>query len=557
MTIRLLASGSISAIALSILGASPAQADVASCQALRTLVLPGAHVTGADMVPAGTFAVPPGLQGTYGRTSDMSRVPAFCRVRGVATPTPQSEIVFEVWLPQGGEWSGRLHMVGNGGYSSDIRYAALGGLVSRGSVAVATNTGHVGDEPDFAEGRPESIADWGHRSVHASVVAAKAVTEAYFGRAANHSYFSGCSTGGHQGLMSAQRYPDDFDGILAGAPGHNRTNLNFGFLWQFVSNHRRGDNGNPILDSDDLRLVYSALMRACDGADGVEDGVIANPRRCDFDVAELLCDDASGQNCLTAEQVDALKAMYRGPRNPRTGEQLYPGWSFGTEGIERTANQGHVGWSEYWANPRRQNEPQRVQYFTHWVFKNHNWDWWSFDWDRDVDFTRRSMGHLVDAVSPDLTRFQANGGKLIMYMGWGDPVVAPEDTINYYEDVVDFTGRVIGATDDAQALAAVQDYARLFMVPGMGHCARGPGISAMVTEDGAAGDPGHDMVTALYDWVERSRPPAEFVVAKHNNDNPQDGVRFTRTLCAWPQTAQFRGGDPNQAANHRCMRPEN
>ena len=241
------------------------------CLSLAGAVLTNARVETAETNLSGTV---PGARGAA-----PIDLPGFCRVRGLATPTPRSHIHFEAWLPLNG-WNGRIEMIGNGGYSSGISVSALAALVRQGTAAVATDTGHDGGELDFGYGNDDAIADWGNRAVHETSSSAKALTARFYGRAPHYSYFAGCSTGGHQALMEAQRYPADFDGILAGDPGNNRTNLNFGFLWQFLANHAPGDNGHPILSAQDLALVNRAAIKECDTLDGVTDGVIADPRQC-------------------------------------------------------------------------------------------------------------------------------------------------------------------------------------------------------------------------------------------------------------------------------------
>ena len=273
------------------------------CRALAGALSRDARVESAEAIVSGTLA--------GGRGAPLAGLPRFCRVRGLATPTPRSRIHFEAWLPLTG-WNGRIEMIGNGGYSSAINANELAVLVRGGTAAVATDTGHEGGELDFGYGNDDAIADWGHRAVHESIVSAKALAARFYGRSPRYSYFAGCSTGGHQALMEAQRYPADFDGILAGDPGNNRTNLNLGFLWQFLANHEPGDNGHPILAVQDLVLVDRAAVKQCDALDGVTDGVIADPRQCKFTPAQLRCAAGKTPDCLSGRQVQALEQMYAG-----------------------------------------------------------------------------------------------------------------------------------------------------------------------------------------------------------------------------------------------------
>jgi len=456
--------------------------------------------------------------------------PAFCRIQGLITPTPQSRIHFELWMPVTG-WSGRIEMVGNGGYSSQMRLDELARLVHSGDAALATDTGHEGDGLEFGFANNEAIADWGYRAVHVSVVAAKALVTRFYGQAPKYAYFTGCSTGGHQGLMEAQRYPDDFDGILAGDPGNNRTNLNFGFLWQFLATHPDGDNEHPILTPDDLKHVNQAAMEKCDALDGVRDGVITDPRRCGFDPAALRCTEAKDAGCLTDTQIAALKKMYGGARRRDSGESIYPGWPVGSEAVE---NGG--GWQLYWANPQKPDEPQRADYFRRWAFNDPGWNWWSFDWSNGVDAARRKMGPLVDAVSTDLSAYRKRGGKLLLYHGSADPVASATDTIAYYEQL-------------SRRNPNAPSFARLFMVPGMAHCMGGPGASSFMS--GADAD--HDARLALRRWVEQGQAPEQIIAVKFKSRLSDSGILMSRPLCAWPKLPAYKGsGDSNDAANFVC-----
>ena len=455
-------------------------------------------------------------------------LPAFCRVRGLATPTPRSRIHFEAWLPLTG-WSGRIQMIGNGGYSSAINKNALAALVRQGAVAVATDTGHEGGELEFGFGNDDAIIDWGSRAVHESIVAAKSLAAWFYGRAPRYAYFAGCSTGGHQALMEAQRYPADFDGILAGDPGNNRTNLNFGFLWQFLANHEPGDNNHPILAAQDLALVNRAAVKQCDALDGVTDGVISNPRQCHFAPSQLLCREGQTSECLTDRQIRAMGRMYAGARRRDTGQTIYPGWPIGSE-----APEGAGGWQAYWANPARAVEPQRVDYFRYWIFNDPGWNWWSFDWGKGVDTARARMAPLVDAVSPDLSIFARRGGKIILYQGWADPVVSAPDTIAYYQ-------RMAASTPHAAAFSS------LYLVPGMGHCTGGPGA----TDFSSGADANGNIALALQAWVEKGAKPGS-ILAVHHPSRP-GLASFSRPLCPWPQRTHYSGsGDSADAVNFAC-----
>ncbi|MDE2450687.1 MAG: tannase/feruloyl esterase family alpha/beta hydrolase [Gammaproteobacteria bacterium] len=511
------------------------------------LRLPLAKITTADEVAPGAFREPAGDP----QHGDFSDLPGFCRVHGFVHPVPDSNIGFEVWLPLG-TWSGRLHMVGNGAYMSSIYWPELANRIRQGDVGVATDTGHEGGSLKFGVGHPQRIIDWGQRAVHATVAIAKLVTRAYFGIPARYSYFSGCSTGGEQALSEAQRYPADFNGIIAGDPGNYRTTLNMAFLWQFEKNHRPGDDAHPILGVADLELLHDAVLKACDAVDGVRDGVINDPRDCKFDVASLLCKQGAKGHCLSAEQVSAIRAMYAGPSDPVTGAQIYPGYTLGSEGIVVEPGQKLPGWTEYWANPLEPEEPQRVDFFRDWVFADPAWNWWRFDWHTDPGIVAADIGPKVDAVNPDLRAFADQGGKLIMFMGWADPVGSALAAPEYYRQVEEFTANHLGVKD---AMPAVQKYLRLYMIPGMGHCAGGPGPTnfSTATRDSTppVGDASHDMIMALEDWVEKDEAPGS-LIGTHYADKKRKVIAFQRPLCVYPAVARYAGGDVKEANSFRC-----
>ncbi|MBV8393957.1 MAG: tannase/feruloyl esterase family alpha/beta hydrolase [Alphaproteobacteria bacterium] len=527
--------------------AAPAMAQTAKsdadCTALTNLALPHATITAATAERSGVFHEE---RAANGKPRDHEDLPPYCRVLGSATPVPDSKIGFEIWLPLGG-WTGRLQAIGNGAYDDRIYYAQMAQRVQAGDVVVATDTGHKGGELSFGVGHPEAIIDWGSgRAVHESTVAAKAVAQALFGNAPRYAYFAGCSTGGHQALAAAQRYPNDYDGIIAGDPGNDRTNLNLTFLWHFLKNHAKGDNSTPILTPAKLKMVRAATVAACDGLDGVKDGVINDPRQCKFDVASLACQPGQDEaQCLTPSQVDAMKAMYAGPTDVRTGKPLYAPFLPGSEGSIATPDDRYPGWSAYWANTRKPEEPQRVDSIRLWVYNDPSWNWWSFDWGKDIDTVRAKLVPMIDATSTDLSAFKAHGGKLILFTGWDDPVGAPLDIVDYYEK-----------------LGAPESYARLYMVPGMVHCAQGSGATnfSTATRDSVppVSDARHDMGVALRDWVEQSRAPAEIVATHFDGPQATEGkgrVAFQRPLCPWPRIAKYKGGPTEQAESFACEAP--
>jgi hypothetical protein len=473
------------------------------CEQLTSLVLPNAAVTLARAYPAGEFAATP--------TSRAVRVPAFCRVAMTVRPTPDSDIKVEVWLPDGERWNGKLLGTDNGGFSGAINYAALARAITLGYAATSTDTGHSGDQMDFGIGHPEKIVDWAYRSIHEMTVVAKVVVEKATGRAPRRSYFSGCSTGGQQALSEAQRYPADYDGIVAGAPGNNRVNLIYGFLWSWLATHDA--HGSPILPTAKLPALAKAAVAACDRIDGLEDGLISDPASCHFDPTVLACTTAESDQCLTPAQIEAVKKIYAGART-RSGHQLYPGWAPGSES----------GWGTYIIDPR---EPVRVGLFRGWLFQNPAWDPRSFDWDTDVAAVNAAYPFL-SAMSTDYSAFKARGGRLILYTGLADPVVSPFDTIAYYESVAHAMG----------GMAAVQSFFRFFPAPGMAHCRGGAGPNTF------------DALAALDAWVEHGTAP-DSIPASHSTAGTVDR---TRPLCAYPAVARYGGtGSIDDAASFTCM----
>jgi hypothetical protein len=469
-----------------------------SCDQLTTMTLPNATVTAARSYPAGEFT----SGGTF-------QVPAFCRVMATATPTPDSNIKVEVWLPD--SWNGKLFGAGNGGFSGAIGYAALAAAVTKGYAAVGTDTGHVGDQMEFGIGHPERIVDWAYRSVHEMTTIAKAVVERAKGRAPTRSYFSSCSTGGQQALSEAQRYPSDYDGIVAGDPANNRINLIYGFLSAWLATHDA--NGTAILTGTKLSALAKAAVAACDKNDGLVDGLIGDPRTCRFDPSVLACKGDETDACLTPPQIEAVRRVYSGAKT-KSGQQLFPGWPPGSE----------AGWGTYITNPK---EPVRVGLFRDWVFQDPAWNPRSFDWDKDVA-TVDAKYPFLNASATDYRAFRSRGGKLIMFTGLADPVVSPFDTFAYYDNVVAASG----------GIDTTKSFFRFFPVPGMGHCAGGAGPNTF------------DALTALDAWVEKGLAP-DSIPASHTTNGEVDR---TRPLCAYPAVAQYRGtGSIDDAANFSCV----
>lgn len=473
----------------------------ARCIDLAKVKLPDTTITLAEPVPAGSFTPP-------GDSPPITGLPAFCRVAGTVEPA----INFEVWLPFDG-WNGKLNGVGLGVYLGAINYNAIAAALARGYAGVSTDAGHksAGTETQWAVGHPEAIVSLGHRAHHEMTVRAKAIIQAYYGRASAHSYFTGCSSGGWQGLTEAQRYPGDYDGIVAGAPAINVVHLHAGSIWNAFQVRR--------IRPGSFALVADAVLSACDAGDGVMDGLIQDPAGCKFDPGTLQCRGDDNGKCLTSSEVEAFRNMYAGARNA-AGQQVYPGWPFSSERGLAT-----------WTNPV-------LLAFVGGTFKDlayqgdPGWDVEHFDFDADVAKADVMIGGHMNSNSPDLRGFMKRGGKLILYHGWDDPLIPATATIDYYRRVVDATDGL-----GAAGLEATRAFARLYLAQGIGHCAAVPGPGPRV----------FDMLTTLENWVERREAPDRIVAS-----NPDTGMQ--RPLCAWPQVARYGGtGSTDDAANFRCV----
>ena len=432
-------------------------------------------------------------------------LPGFCRVEATATPTADSKIGFEVWIPPVASWNGKFQGVGNGGYGGSISYPAMATALAQGYATASTDTGHTGGDLEFGLGHPEKVIDWSYRAIHVMTDAAKLIVRNGAGAMPTHSYFVGCSSGGHQAVSEAQRYPRDYDGIVAGDPAFDRVNQTAGYLAAWKATHR---DGKSILPTTKLPILTRAAVSACDSLDGVSDGIIDDPRLCRFDPATLRCSAGDAPDCLTTAEVEAAQHMYAGLKHPRTGALIYPGWLPGSEGFGNTPGQS---WRQYVLDPK---EPMRIDAFRNFLFQNPAWDWQTFDFDKDLQFAVDKIGYL-SAVDRDLGPFKQAGGKLVMYSGWADPVLPGADIANYYEDVV----KTLGGAEKTG------EFFRLFMVPGMGHCGGGPGPDTF------------DALAALETWVEHGQAPRQ-IIASHLTGTKVDR---TRPLCPYPQVARWSG----------------
>jgi len=505
-----------------------------ACASLKDLKIEDTTITAAEAVPAGSF--------TATDSKSYANLPAFCRVTAIVSPVHDSAIRVEMWLPQDG-WKGVFEGTGNGGYSGAFNYPILAAGLRRGYAVINTDQGTAPATPlngDAVVGHPVKWRDWGFRSTHLMTVAGKEIASAFYSKDPAHAYFSGCSTGGQQALSEAQLYPADYDGIAAGAPVVNRTHLHAAFVWSRQAAERTPDS---ILGHEKLMLLKKAVVAACaPGAGGAaSDTFVADPLHCAFDPATLVCKAGDAPDCLTAEQAETVKRFYAGPTNPRTGEQIYPGWPRGSEGPA-------FGWAlEEGDAPFSLKEPAFDSLFK-WVF-GPTWDWRSFDFDRDMAEVASVLGSDVNGNTvANIDAFKAHGGKLIIYHGWADSIVNPLDTIAFYETLAKAPG----------GRGQLQGSARLFLLPGVEHCGSGggEGPDAVGSEHGLPApqvDAEHDVLAALAQWVETGTAPEKLIATKYQGDDPTKPVVMQRPACPYPKKARYTGsGDTNAAASFVC-----
>ena len=454
----------------------------------------------------------------------------FCRIEAVVAPA----IRFEVWMPQTATWNGRFLGVGNGALAGGINYGPMKEPLRNGFATASTDAGHVSGPFDgsWAIGHPNLINDWAVRAPHVMTVAAKAILEAYYSKGPKYSYFSGCSGGGRQALREAQDFPEDFDGILAGAPALHETHMIPGMLWNAIATC---EDPASYLPPSKLPAIARAVLARCDAIDGVVDGLINDPRLCDFDPKTIQCEGPDALTCLTAPQVKALKEIYQGARTPQ-GTQIYPGYLMGGE----TGPGGWASWITGSAPKTSFDFLVADSYFKYMIFENPNWEWTTSSFDEDVDASDAELGY-INANKRNLRAFKARGGKLIMYHGWSDPAITPLDSIDYYWGVTAFMSGL--QRNDRKLLAdgplhETQEFFRLYMMPGMQHCMGGSGPDTF------------DGLGTLQKWVE-DRVAPDRIVATHYTDGAPDR---TRPLCPYPAAAKWTGkGSTDDAANFVCV----
>ena len=543
------------------IASTPAMAT--PCTNLLSLPLKDATITSAADNTSGVF-VPPG-------SSPIGGLPPFCRVTATLVPTADSNIKIEVWLPLSG-WNGRFLGTGGGGFQGRITYSELAIGLQTGYAATNSDlgTGSSGCNPLYCGqdgittplatafgnpgvpsaglfGHPERIKDFGYRAIHLMTVRGKQIANAFYGRDAHKAYFAGCSTGGQNALMEAQRFPDDYDGILAGAPAFNRTHLHMGAIAGWQNTHA---SPGRLMQPGQMTLINKAVLAQCVGQDGgvSTDKFLTDPRDCHFDPKALLCTGGKvPPACLTAEQVTTMRNYYAGTIDPVNGDVIAPGSQRGNE----TDDVGALGLALQQLLP----EPAFDGLF-YWVFgpsfgfATSPVNFTNFDFHRDVDKVDDRLAAVLNANSTDLGEFREHGGKLLMYHGWADPLIPSQSSINYFNALVGDDGHERGfqqasfGGDRHQGLRRTQSYARLFMVPGMYHCSGGPGPNTF------------DALTPLITWVEGGVAPETIVAAKFVNNTPPT-VEMTRPLCVFPKVAKYNGsGSTSVAANFTCVTDE-
>ncbi|HEY7336029.1 MAG TPA: tannase/feruloyl esterase family alpha/beta hydrolase [Bryobacteraceae bacterium] len=495
------------------------------CEKLSSVNLQNATITAAESVPSGPYRAPAGAtaapapargaEARGGRGAGKGApaappiLPAHCRIALTLTPSSDSHIEMELWLPAE-NWNDKYEAVGNGGWAGSIQGFQQMQIALRDGYATSGNdTGHKGADPVFGLGHEDKLVDFAYRANHEMALKSKQLITAFYGKAPRLSYWNGCSTGGRQGLMEAQKYPDDFDGVIAGAPANYQTHLH---AWDMmVATTIRKDDKHSV-PAAKLTMLNKAVLAACDANDGVKDGLLNDPRKCHFDPATLACRAGDSDNCLTPPEIESVKLVYSSAKK-KNGELIFPGKEPGSE----------YQWAQILSNTTAPPGMLSQGTFQYATYQDAKWDWRNFDLDRDTATADEKFGYVN--APPDLAAFKAHGGKLLLYHGWNDTAISPENTVNYYEAVL----KKMGGKQD--------NWIRLFMEPGMQHCQGGPGPDQF------------NKMAIIERWRESNAAP-EVIVASHVAGN---NIDMTRPLCPYPQVATYKGtGSTNDAANFSC-----
>jgi feruloyl esterase len=474
------------------------------CDRLSQLASTTVSITLAKIVAAGDFT-------PAGSTNALHNLPPFCRIAADLKPTPDSDIHIEVWLPTA-QWNGKFIAVGSGGWGGSLSYGEMADALRRGYATSATDDGHTGPSASFVVGHPEKLIDFAYRAEHEMTVEAKTLIRAFFGRDPRYSFWNGCSGGGREGLLQASHYPEEFDGIIAGDPANIRRNS-----WALGLAVLTFKDPQAYIPPAKYPMIHHAVLEACDAKDGLKDGLIDIPESCNVDFKSLQCKAADGPDCLTAHQVQTAQTIMS-PVATKTGKILFPRVEPGTE----------LRWSRLAGGPRPAD--LFLDEFRYVVYQDPNWDWRSFDLERDST-KAHAIDKNVDELNPDLTAFAKHGGKLLLYHGWADQQVAPGSSVEFYKAVVDLSG----------GLEQTSNWVRLFMAPGMAHCSGGEGPDTF------------DKISSIEQWVERGKAP-EQIIAAHRTAGKIDR---TRPLCPYPQVAHYDGtGSIDEASNFSCRSPK-
>jgi len=470
-----------------------------ACDEILALDIDTVSIISAAEVPAGDYEIP--------ESALKVKLAAHCRVNVILAPSSDSHIEMALWMPST-NWNGKFLALGNGGWAGSISYDAMASGLQQGYAVASNDTGHKQYTAAFAVGHPEKLVDFGYRSMHEMAVHSKTIIRSYYQRAPALSYYEGCSTGGRQGLMEAQRFPEDFDAIIAGAPVNNMFNVSAAQMHSMVSIL---SDQSLYLPPDKVQLLHNAVLAACESVDGINDGFLNNPLACNFDPQTLQCSATVTTACLTSRQVESVRQVYA-PTKLSSGEEVYPGHAPGFE----------LGWRmlEKGAVPSTL-QSDTFKYIAH---EDPNWKWQSFDLETD---TRLALARAADvsSIDPDLSEFKARGGKLLIYHGWNDPGPSPYNSINYYTSVQNTLG------------GDQSDWLRMFMMPGMGHCRGGVGPDQA------------DFLDAIDNWREGGIAPDRIEATRIRNGNAD----MTRPLCPYPQVAVWNGkGSPDASENHVC-----
>ena len=505
----------ISTLCICLFTVTAAATDRDSCAGLMKQTYKNVTLESAVFMDDPKGFIAPETPGVFGTPPGLKVMMPFCRVTGFIKPVPESHIGFEVWLPPAEDWNERFFAVGNPAFEGAIKYQGLTRALANGYATSSTDTGHQHPGHEWAMGQPEKLIDWVHRAVHETTVVSKQLIQAYYSRAARYSYWNSCHNGGRQGLAAAQRYPNDFDGIVAGDPAFYLTRLQTGSEYLGWVALKDGMNSPSYVPPVKYPAIHRAVLDACDAKDGVKDDAIEDPTRCNFDPASIQCAGPDRPSCLTAPQVETVRRLYAGAKFA-DGTQIYSGFEPGSELL----------WSALIAGP----EPHEINngFFKYIAFENPDWDFRTLDVEKDTRDIDARLGPIINSIETDLTAFKNNGGKLLMYSSWNETWIPPRTLTTYYNDVVKTMG----------GESRTKDFFRLFMVPDFGMCSADNGV--------------FDALDILRKWREDGVAP-DRITASYRD---RGAVYKTRPVCPYPQAAIYKGeGDTNDGANFECGIP--